>query len=159
MSRRAEITAAARSILEQEGEEALTMRNLADRLGIKAPSLYKHVSSRREIETLLAAEALNEMRESLAAADGLEEMGRSYRAWAIANPSLYRIATTRPLDRENLPTGLEDAAAAPLLAAVDGDRARARAFWALAHGLVLLELDGRFPGDADLEAAWLAGIS
>ena len=198
---------AARALLEEEGEEALTMRSLAERLGIKAPSLYKHVSSRREIETLLAAEALNEMRESLAAADGLEEMGRSYRAWAIANPSLYRIATTRPLDRENLPTGLEDAAAAPLLAAVDGDRARARAFWALdnpalyrvattrpldrenltpgledaaaapllealdgdrnrarafwalAHGLVLLELDGRFPGDADLEAAWLAGIS
>ena len=136
------------------------MRNLADRLGIKAPSLYKHVSSRREIETLLAAEALNEMRESLAAADGLEEMGRSYRAWGhrqpVALPDRHHPAH---LTRENLPAGLEDAAAAPLLAAVDGDRARACAFWALAHGLVLLELDGRFPGDADLEAARLAGIS
>ncbi len=149
---------AARALLEEEGEEALTMRSLAERLGIKAPSLYKHVSGRQEIETLLAAEALTEMGETLANESGLEAMGRAYRTWALDNPALYRVATTRPLDRENLTPGLEDAAAAPLLEALDGDRNRARAFWALAHGLVLLELDGRFPEDADLEAAWAAGL-
>ncbi|HRV60086.1 MAG TPA: TetR-like C-terminal domain-containing protein [Solirubrobacterales bacterium] len=158
MSRREEITVAARALLEEEGEEALTMRSLAERLGIKAPSLYKHVSGRQEIETLLAAEALTEMGETLANESGLEAMGRAYRTWALDNPALYRVATTRPLDRENLTPGLEDAAAAPLLEALDGDRNRARAFWALAHGLVLLELDGRFPEDADLEAAWAAGL-
>jgi len=158
LSRREEITVAARALLEEEGEEALTMRSLAERLGIKAPSLYKHVSGRQEIETLLAAEALTEMGETLANESGLEAMGRAYRTWALDNPALYRVATTRPLDRENLTPGLEDAAAAPLLEALDGDRNRARAFWALAHGLVLLELDGRFPEDADLEAAWAAGL-
>jgi len=159
VSRRDEITAASRALLEEEGEEALTMRRLADRLGIKAPSLYKHVRSRREIETLLAAEALREIGEALGAARDLEEMGRAYRAWALANPALYRIATTRPLDRANLPEGVEDAAAAPLIEKVGGDQDRARAAWALAHGLTLLELDGRFPDDADVEGAWRAGLT
>lgn len=135
------------------------MRNLADRLGIKAPSLYKHVKSRQEIETLLAAEALTEMGEAMSGAGDLATMGQAYRSWALANPALYRVATTRPLDRENLEEGLEDAAAAPILDAVSGDRARARAAWALAHGLTLLELDGRFPEGADLDAAWSVGTS
>lgn len=158
MSRRDEIASAARGLLEDEGEAALTMRNLAGRLGIKAPSLYKHVRNRREIETLLAAQAMTEMGERLSTTENLEAMGRAYRSWALGNPALYRIATTRPLDRESLPEGLEDAAAAPLLAAAGGDRDRARALWATAHGLVLLELDGRFPQDADVGAAWTAGL-
>lgn len=159
MSRREEITATARTLLEESGEEALTMRNLADRLGIKAPSLYKHIKSRREIETLLAAVALAEMSETLAARPDLESMGRAYRAWALANPALYRVATTRPLDRENLPEGIETAAAAPLVRALGGDPDLSRAAWALAHGLTILELDDRFPGDADIEGAWRAGLS
>ncbi len=159
MSRREEITAESRALLEEQGEESLTMRNLADRLGIKAPSLYKHVRNRQEIETLLTVEALKEIGEALGTEPDLESMGRAYRAWALANPALYRIATTRPLDREKLPEGVEEAAAAPLVGAVGGDRNRARAVWALAHGLTLLELDGRFPDDADVEAAWRAGLS
>lgn len=159
MSRRDEITSSARAILEEGGEEALTMRHLADRLGIKAPSLYKHVKNRREIETLLAAEALNEMGEALNSADGLEEMGRRYRNWALSNPGLYRVATTRPLDRENLPKGVEELSARPLVEAVGGDQDRARALWALAHGLTLLELDGRFPDGVDIDAAWRAGLA
>jgi hypothetical protein len=52
--------------------------------------------------------------------------------------------TDRPLARERLPAGLEASAAAPLLVAL-GDRDRARATWAAAHGLASLELAGRFP--------------
>ena len=63
-----------------------------------------------------------------------------------------------PLPRQLLPAGLEDRAAAPVLR-VTGSRARARALWAFAHGMVMLELDHRFPPDADLDAAWRAGIA
>jgi hypothetical protein len=63
-----------------------------------------------------------------------------------------------PLPRQLLPPGLEDRAAAPVLG-VTGSRARARALWAFAHGMVMLELDHRFPPDADLDAAWRAGIA
>jgi len=58
----------------------------------------------------------------------------------------------------DLPPGLENRTAAPLLRAA-GSQARARAVWAFAHGMVLLELDQRFPPDADLDAAWHAGIA
>ncbi|MEV0651222.1 WHG domain-containing protein [Phytomonospora sp. NPDC050363] len=33
----------------------------------------------------------------------------------------------------------------------------ARAVWAFAHGMVVLELEDRFPPDADLDAAWRVG--
>jgi AcrR family transcriptional regulator len=159
LSRREEITSQARSLLEEQGEPALTMRNLAARIGIQAPSLYKHVGGRQEIETLLAAEALREMGEMLAAETDLESMGRAYRSWALANPALYRVATTRPLDRENLPEGVEARGTAALVSVLGGSRDRARAAWAMAHGLTLLELDGRFPEDADIDAAWKAGLT
>jgi len=54
---------------------------------------------------------------------------------------------------------VEAAASAPLLAAVGGDPEQARALWGFAHGLVDLELAGRFPPDADLAATWAAGIA
>jgi hypothetical protein len=31
--------------------------------------------------------------------------------------------------------------------------------WAFAHGMVMVEFDHRFPPDADLDAAWQAGIA
>ena len=37
--------------------------------------------------------------------------------------------------------------------------ARARALWGLAHGLVDLELAGRFPPGADIDAAWAAAVA
>jgi hypothetical protein len=65
--------------------------------------------------------------------------------------------TDRPLRRDLLPPGLEARAAAPLVAAA-GSADRARAVWAFAHGMTILELNGRFPSDADLDAAWSAGL-
>ncbi len=158
--RREQIVSVSRGLLENEGPEALTMRNLASAMGIKAPSLYKHVNNRHEIETLLSEQALAEIGQELAAAGpGLESIAAAYRAWAKANPELYRLATSIPLDRESIAEGVEQDAEAPLFAALDSDRDRARACWALAHGLVILELSDRFPPGADIDAAWRSGIS
>ena len=84
-------------------------------------------------------------------------MAHAYRAWALAHPHLYPPMTDRPLARERLPAGLEASAAAPLLAAL-GDRDRARAAWAAAHGLAALELAGRFPAGADVDSACAAMV-
>jgi AcrR family transcriptional regulator len=168
-ARRDEIVAAARRILESEGPEHLTMRALAERLEIRAPSLYKHVADKDELETLLIAEALRGMGEALhAAADALPPRGsrhkaltaiaRAYRAWALAHPHLYRLATEGELPRDQLPDGLETWTAEPLVRVV-GDQDRARAAWAFAHGMTILELDGRVPPGADLDSAWSSGVS
>jgi hypothetical protein len=62
------------------------------------------------------------------------------------------------LPRERLPEGLEVWAAEPVVIAAGGDPDRARAAWAFAHGMTILELDGRFPPGADLDAAWASGL-
>ena len=84
-------------------------------------------------------------------------MAREYRAFALARPELYRLLTTRPLPRERLPANLEARAAAPVLNAV-GDPDLARAAWAFAHGMTILELSDRFPEGADIDAAWREGV-
>ena len=45
MSRLDEVVAAARQVLERDGRDGLTMSAAAE-LGIRAPSLYKHVAGR-----------------------------------------------------------------------------------------------------------------
>lgn len=155
MNRRDEIVSVAERVLEAEGADALTMRRLGDEIGIRAPSLYKHVGGKDEIEAALQARALAGIRDALTpAGTDIRALGAAYRRWALAHPRLYELATRRPLSRDRLPAGLEDSAARPLVLAVGGDLARARALWGLAHGLVDLELAHRFPPGADIDAAW-----
>lgn len=164
VSRRAEIVAVARRLLESRGPEGLTMRAIAAELDIRAPSLYKHIADKNDLKTALIADAFVEAAEVFAAAvegadDPIGAIGAAYRSWALAHPHLYGLMTGGPLARDELPEGVEDAAAAPLVAAVGGDPDRARAAWAFAHGMVALELADRFPPDADLDAAWAAGFA
>ena len=162
--RRREIVAAARDILERDGETALTMRGLAAQLGIKAPSLYKHFPDKQAVETELIAMAFEETADDFEAAvrsrpaEPVAALANAYRAYAQAHPHLYRLMTDRPLPRERLPEGLEARAAAPLVQAM-GSVAAARAAWGMAHGLAMLEITGRFPPGADVDAAWAAGIA
>jgi AcrR family transcriptional regulator len=162
-----EIVLAARELLDQHGTEALTMRRLADRLGIRAPSLYKHLPDKGALEAAVIATGLEDLAVALEsaleaatdpAAEPLSALAAAYRAFALANPHLYVLMTSRPLPRERLPVGVEERAAAPVLRAA-GHRDRARAVWAFAHGMVVLELAGRFPPDADLDTAWREGIA
>jgi AcrR family transcriptional regulator len=182
-----EIVSAALALLEEHGAEALTMRRLADRLGIRAPSLYKHLAGKSELETAVIAVGFEDLATALEeaashetygaigtrgvsgageAGEGggcgpageLTRLGSAYRGFALARPHLYRLMNERPLARELLPPGLEDRAAAPLVAAVGGDPDLARAAWAFAHGMIMLELNERFPPGVDLDAAWQAGL-
>lgn len=162
--RQRQIAAAARALLDAEGPDGLTMRRVADALGIKAPSLYKHVPDKTALEALVVADGFLEYAEALEAAtteadDPLAALAQAYRDYAVAHPHLYRLMNYRPLRRDLLPEGLEDRTALPLLAAVGHDIPKARALWAFAHGMVSLEIDGRFPPDADLPAAWNAGLA
>jgi AcrR family transcriptional regulator len=154
-----EIVAAARELLEAEGPQALSMRRIADALGIKAPSLYKHLPDKQALEAALISTGFEEMAAAGEHAHDLGAVAEAYRGYAGAHPHLYRLMTDKPLDRERLPPGVEDRAAAAITAAVGGDEAKARAAWAFAHGMTILELDDRFPPGADLDAAWAAGIS
>jgi AcrR family transcriptional regulator len=160
VSRRAEILDAAVEVLESEGPDALTMRRLAAALGIRAPSLYKHVHGKDDIESGLQELALVQLGAALGrAGPDLIDLAFAYRRWALSHPRLYEIATRRPLRRGDIAPGVEASAAAPVLAATGGDEHRARAVWAVVHGLVDLELAGRFPPEADLDRTWQSAVS
>lgn len=158
-----QIVAAARRLLEEEGVEALTMRRVADQIGIRAPSLYKHLPDKAALHVAIVADGLAELAVALeateAAAPGsLDALTVAYRRFALDHPHLYRLMNDRPLPRAALPAGLEARAAMPVLRALGGDEHAARAAWAFAHGMVILELNQRFPPGADLDAAWRTGI-
>lgn len=152
-----EIVAAARELLEAEGPEALSMRRVAERIGIRAPSIYKHLPDKEALEAALISAGFEEWAEA-ATGTTPEALGRAYREYALAHPHLYRLMTDRPLARERLTPGVEAGAARSFVAAFAGDEDAARAAWAFAHGMTILELNGRFPPDADLDAAWAAGM-
>ncbi|MCW2763146.1 MAG: putative transcriptional regulator, TetR family [Marmoricola sp.] len=160
MSRRDEILDVATTLLEEQGPDALTMRELATRMGMRAPSLYKHVTDKADILAGLQQRALLGLAAQLeAAGPGLGPLADAYRSWARAHPKLYELATRNPLARDRLAPGVESGAAAPLIAAAGGDEHLARALWAMAHGLVDLELSRRFPPGADLDATWRTAMS
>jgi AcrR family transcriptional regulator len=158
-----EIVDAARELLEEEGPDALSMRRIAERLGIRAPSIYKHLPDKQALENALISAGFEEQAKLFEAAvrrndDAVTAIARAYRRWARRHPHLYRLMTERPLDRENLVPGAEDRAGRVLYEAFGGDADRARAAWAFAHGMTILELNDRFPPGADLDAAWERGI-
>jgi AcrR family transcriptional regulator len=159
-----DVVAAGRAVLEREGRESLTMRRVADELGIRAPSLYKHLPHKEALETAIVADGFAEAALAFErAVDGAEDpltaFVAAYRRFASAHPHVYRLMTEGPLRRESLPAGLEARTAAPLVRAVGGSPARARAAWAFIHGMTILELDGRFPTDESTEPAWRDGIA
>ena len=156
--RQQEIVGVARTLLTRQGVEALTLGRVAQALGIKPPSLYKHFPSKRALEAVLIAEGMRTWAEAMeTAAPTLADIAAAYRRFARENPELYRLMTDRPLPRDLLPEGLEARGAAPVLRAT-GDPDLARAVWAFAHGMVVLELAGRFPPDAELERAWAKAV-
>ncbi len=164
-ARAVEIVGAAWQLLEAEGAEALTMRRLADRLGMRAPSLYKHLADKAALEAALIEEALARMGTALHHA--VARPGRrlptaavlaAYRRYGVSNPHLYRLATAGPLARADLPAGLEAWAGTPFFLATQ-DPHRAQALWSFAHGMVILEIDARFPDGSDLDRTWRAGAT
>lgn len=158
-----QILAAARELLEDEGVDGLSMRSLAERLGMKAPSLYKHFPSKEALEATLISSGFEEQAELFQAAlhdspEPLAAMADAYRSYARRNPQLYRLMYDRPLNRSLLVAGTEEAAAAPSLEAAGGDEDLARAAWAFGHGMTIFELNTRFSAGANVEAAWRRGI-
>src|ERR1700712_32057 len=104
-SRRSQIVDAARRLLEAQGPEALSMRNVAAEIGIRAPSLYEHVADKRALESAIIAAGLREqgvaMSPALLAADPLAAMTDAWRTWAGEHPHVYRLIYVRDLDRDD----------------------------------------------------------
>lgn len=165
------VVAAAAELADEVGLEALTLTALAERLGVRQPSLYKHLAGLPAVHRGIAVTAKRELGEVLAraaigrsGADALRALARAYRDWAIAHPGRYAVTTRAPapgdLDDEAASAAVVDVVArviAPLVGTASDDPADAadapmapevvhaiRTLRAVLHGFVLLEREGGF---------------
>ena len=55
------LRAAARTVLERDGRDGLTMQAVATALGVRAPSLYKHVRDRDDLVRVVVDDVSREL--------------------------------------------------------------------------------------------------
>lgn len=164
-SRFAEMVAVAMEILDRDGLDALTMRNVADRLGIREASLYKHCGGRDDLLAGVAAEGVARMaegrRRAVAAAsdpaDAVRRMAIVHRAFARQHPHLYRLTFDRPFP-VSAGVGAQEARARQPVAGVLRSEELTWAAFAFTHGLLELERTGRLTQGPQLDAVWEIGI-
>ena len=164
------IVAAGRRLLEERGADALTMRDVADAVGVRAPSLYKRVRDRSDLFRLILEDVADELTEALDAvataadpAANLRAMTAAYRRFAHANPVAYALMyapQTLPGDTER-----SERSSATLLRVVEelaGPQQAllaARMLVAWANGFITMELAGAFRLGGDVDEAWTYGLN
>jgi AcrR family transcriptional regulator len=165
------IAAAARRLLEAGGLPAVTMRAVADEVGVRGPSLYKRVPDRAALLRIVAEGVAADLEGTLSTTAGagdprarLHAALLAYRDFVRANPNGYRLLfADLPADALLEPERLA-ALGAPLVAAVAGIAGEAdaleaaRTVVAWAHGFVTMELSGAFRLGGDLDVAYAFGI-
>ncbi len=167
LSRSAVVEAAA-GLAGEVGIEGVTLSGLADRLGIRAPSLYNHVDGLPGLRREMTLQALDELDGVIGAAvEGLTGAGavaavcHAQRAWARERPGLYAcvVPTTEGRDDEVRAAGarvLERVVAVVAGLGLEGDEAlhATRAVRAAVHGFVSLEVAGGFGLDLDVDESF-----
>ncbi|NEB58763.1 TetR/AcrR family transcriptional regulator [Streptomyces diastaticus] len=90
------MVAAGAALADEVGLAGLTMGLLAGRLGVRTPSLYKHVGGQDDLVRRVAVLALQEAAEAVGGAvrgyagrDALAAAARAFRAFVLAHPGRY----------------------------------------------------------------------
>lgn len=167
------IVEASRALLEESGLDAVVMSAVAERVGVRGPSLYKHVADRaaliRAVGDLVTADLRSTLEQAISTGDpaaDLRALALAYRAFVQTNPIGYGLlfAHLEP-DLQPDPTAVADLGR-PIVGAVarliggEGPEAleSGRTLVAWAHGFVSMELAGGFRLGGDLDAAYATGI-
>lgn len=179
---RAVVVEAAAALADEEGFEVLSIARLAERLGVRKPSLYNHVAGLEGIRRELVLMGLRELGRALSHASvgvsgeaAIFAIGQAYRVFVKEHPGLYG-ATVRsyrvyaPGDPELGAAEGEALETVLTVLASCGIRDEeavhaARGLRAVAHGFATLEVAGGFgmPADVDesfrkLLRAFVAGL-
>ncbi|MGV9768404.1 GNAT family N-acetyltransferase [Microbacterium sp. NPDC003461] len=156
-----EVVAAAREIVETAGAAGLTMQAVAERVGVRAPSLYKRFAGRDALLVAVTEAAIADLTERFeAAAPSLPRLATAYRAFAKEHPEAFRLMFT-----PSAPQGALQRSAEPVIRAAAAqvgeehalDAARLLTAWAT--GFLQMELAGAFRLGGDVERAFEYGLS
>lgn len=162
----ASVTLAGAALADEVGFTGLSMGLLAERLGVKTPSLYKHVTNQADLAHRIAVLAMNEIadaiRDAIQGRSGSEALvagAHAMRSWVLEHPGRYAAGNIAKI------TGPEDPlipAAQRVLASwaamlhgyrLDPDQVihALRMLRSILHGFATLEADGSFQIDADVD--------
>jgi len=168
------VVAEAAALADERGIQALSLAPLAERLGVRVPSLYKHVGGLDDLHRRLALAGLRDLAEQIGAAtvgrsgrDALLACATAWRSYAKAHPGRYG-AVQRAPD----PTDAELLAGASRLTelifailrgyGLDEEQTvhATRAVRSALHGFVTIEAAGGFglPQDVDESYARLVAL-
>jgi AcrR family transcriptional regulator len=165
------VVAEAGALVDERGIRALSLAPLAERLGVRVPSLYKHVGGLDDLHRRLALAAMRELADVLGAAtvgrsglDALRACATAWRSYAHQHPGRYAAIQRGPdrtagADAELLAAG--DRVLDLVFAVLrgygldeDGTVHAARAVRSALHGFITLEADGGFGLSQDVEVSY-----
>lgn len=164
------VIARAARLLDDGGVEALTLTALAEALGVRVPSLYKHIDGLPGVRRGIMLRAKSHLADALGAAavgksraDAVSAIAAAYRNWALTHPGQYPLTVRAPSTDDvddvtvsaRLVTIVFDVMAGYRLHADDAVDAT-RFLRAAVHGFVALETSGAFELPADRERSYAA---
>jgi AcrR family transcriptional regulator len=156
------------ALADEVGYERVTLAGLAERCGVRVPSLYKHVEGLDAVRAGVAVSAVAALGDELrrravgrARGEALRALARGYRAWAGRHPGRYAATLRAPASDE---AALAEASASVLevvfavLAGygIEGDDAvdATRILRSALHGFCALEAGGGFGLARDVERSF-----
>jgi AcrR family transcriptional regulator len=164
---------AAMRLFARDGYDAVTMRSVADALGVSAMTPYRYLAGKEALFGLVRAEAFRRFADRLEvaleragdASARLRRLKQAYVAFAVDEPDAYRIMFEL---RQPDPVGADELAVqsrrafgvlhrtvteAVAAGVLDGDPLTlAHLLWASTHGLVSLHLAGKLTMGCTLQA-------
>jgi AcrR family transcriptional regulator len=166
---RARLCDAAARLYVAEGEAGLSMRRLAAEVGCSAMAPYRYFEDKEQLLAAVRAAAFGRLADALegVARDNRHraaDIGEAYVRFAFENPAAYRmmfdlsqpdearypeLAAAAARAREAMAGYVRELVDAGVLA---GDPVElGYVFWAAIHGLIVLHLAGRIPGEIGFE--------
>jgi AcrR family transcriptional regulator len=152
----------AEALIAEEGPSALSLREVARRVGVSHAAATHHFGDKSGLLTALAVDGLEALAATLTSArdQGFLEVGVAYVRFAVERPGAFAVMFDQDLVHRDDPALVAARAAAgeslyggaPEILSPDADRdSGALAAWALVHGLASLLRGGMIPPGLPVE--------
>lgn len=149
---RVECLAIALQLLEEVGEQGISMRNIAQKMGVAHRTLHHHFHDREGLLRELSASGFSMLADRLSASLSPQRFMKTYLHFGLEHPQLYslmmRQRANAGLSCERLQSAQQRVIALALASLADGeadpDQARRRVMrsWMLMHGGLALNTSG-----------------
>ena len=168
------VVEAAAKLVDEEGIDQLSLGRLAERLGVRTPSLYNHVAGLPGLKRDLALYCLRDLLSQLtratigkARADAIFALADAYRNYALNYPGRYLLTQQAPdSDDAELQVAagqlveVVQAVLAPYALGEENTIHAIRGLRSIVHGFISLEMMGGFKMAVDREDSfhWLIKV-